>query len=125
MVYYGPASFVKVQIKNELNEEAGRWVEPDTPPPSASDLIKKECRVISEMLVEKNTAYGNSIFDPVKIFSKSDTMEQINTRIDDKLSRIMRGHEFGTEDTELDLVGYLILKRVWRKMTEGNDHEIS
>jgi hypothetical protein len=32
-------------------------------------------------------------------------------RIDDKMSRLVRGEAAG-EDVELDLIGYLILKRV-------------
>ena len=38
------------------------------------------------------TAYGIiSALDPLRIFSKADTTEQINVRIDDKLSQIARG----------------------------------
>ena len=76
------------------------------------EKIEQVCDEIKEMLIAKNQAYGNSAADPVRIFAKSDTIEQINVRIDDKLSRIARGHEYENEDTELDLIGYLILKRV-------------
>ena len=79
---------------------------------SMQDKISRICDEIKDILIKKNEAYGNSASDPVRIFSKSDTIEQINVRIDDKLSRIARGSEYGTEDTELDLIGYLILKRV-------------
>ena len=75
--------------------------------------IKKECTVIMEMLLQKNKDYGNSAFSPVRVFSKADNIEQINIRIDDKLSRIknITAKTFN-EDTELDLIGYLILKRI-------------
>lgn len=76
------------------------------------DEIKKVCAEIEALLIAKNEAYGNSAADPVRIFSKVDALEQINVRIDDKLSRIARGNEFDGDDTELDLIGYLILKRV-------------
>lgn len=83
------------------------------------DYIIAICEEIKTFLIEKNEAYGNSVPDPIRIFSKADALEQINVRIDDKLSRIMRGKEYGQEDTELDLIGYLILKRaVKRNMIE-------
>lgn len=78
---------------------------------STAHIITAECDAIKAMLLAKNTAYGNSALDPLRIFSKSDTIEQLNIRIDDKLSRLKRGKAAG-EDTELDLIGYLILKRV-------------
>lgn len=74
---------------------------------------------VARMLCEKNQAYGNSALDPVRIFSKADTLEQINVRIDDKLSRLYRGYQsLDTEDVELDLIGYLVLKRVARSMQQ-------
>jgi hypothetical protein len=76
--------------------------------------IKKTCDKIRSILINKNEAYGNSAEDPVRIFSKADTMEQLNVRIDDKLSRLVRGHQYKDEDTEMDLIGYLILKQAIR-----------
>ncbi len=70
------------------------------------------------MLLEKNRAYGDSALNPVRIFSQADPIEQINVRIDDKLSRLARGNAAG-EDAERDLVGYLILKRVAERRAEG------
>ena len=78
-------------------------------------MIERECDSVKEMLLEKNKAYGNSAEDPVRVFSNVDPLEQLNVRIDDKLSRIARGHEFQGDDTELDLIGYLVLKRVVKK----------
>ena len=75
------------------------------------DLIEYECLEIAEMLKDKNRAYGNSFSDPVRIFSRATPEDGLNIRIDDKLSRIARGQNAG-EDAELDLIGYLILKRV-------------
>ncbi|MCP3681577.1 MAG: hypothetical protein GY861_02710 [bacterium] len=76
--------------------------------------IIQACEEMKEALLAKNESYGNSAGDPVRIFSKADTLEQINVRIDDKLSRIKRGKEYGAEDTEFDLEGYLALKRAIR-----------
>ncbi len=78
-------------------------------------LIAEECYALRDMLHEKNRAYGNSALDPVRIFSKADPEEQLRVRLDDKLSRLARGSAAG-EDVELDLLGYLILIRVARRL---------
>jgi hypothetical protein len=79
------------------------------------ELIEVECKLLSEMLIEKNKSYGNSAIEPNKFFSKLNWEDRINVRIDDKINRIAKGSEFVGEDTEMDLIGYLILKRVGRK----------
>lgn len=73
-------------------------------------LIKSVCKSIERTLIEKNRAYGDSAFNPVRIFSRSSVDEQLRVRIDDKLSRILRGDPdaFG-EDVYADLIGYLVL----------------
>jgi len=73
------------------------------------DKISYMCSKVEDMLIDKNESYGNSALDPVRIFSDADPDEQLRVRIDDKLSRIQRGHQYDDEDTILDLVGYLIL----------------
>lgn len=67
---------------------------------------------IAKLLIEKNKAYGDSALNPVRVFSKASRIEQLNVRIDDKISRIQRGSEYGDEDTVKDLIGYLILKLI-------------
>ena len=80
-------------------------------------MISAECDNIKNILLQKNKEYGDSAIHPVRIFSSADNIEQINVRLDDKLSRIKnKGVKTIEEDTELDLIGYLILKRVARKM---------
>jgi len=81
-----------------------------------AEEIKVQCEIIGNMLVTKNAAYGNSVFEPIGIFAKTDWENQIYTRIDDKLSRVSRGSEYPGDDTILDLIGYLILLRVGRKL---------
>lgn len=80
--------------------------------------ISQVCDELKQMLLQKNEAYGNSTADPVRIFSKADPLEQINVRMDDKLSRLTRGSNAG-EDVEMDLIGYLILKRTILKLRKG------
>jgi len=77
----------------------------------AQSAIIKICDDIKDMLLKKNSDYGNSALQPVRIFSKTDSVEQIRVRIDDKLSRIANHNEkhFDDEDTVKDLIGYLIL----------------
>lgn len=77
---------------------------------TTADAIISVCSDVQEMLLAKNRAYGDAAVDPLRVFSKADSLEQLNVRIDDKLSRIARGHAAG-EDAEWDLIGYLILKR--------------
>ena len=75
--------------------------------------VNKILLKLAVMLEEKNIKYGNSVGDPLRIFSKASVLEQIRVRIDDKLSRIFRG-ENDDEDTIFDLVGYLILYIMYR-----------
>lgn len=87
---------------------------------NTEDLIENVCSDIQEMLIQKNRAYGDSALDPVRVFSKSDPVEQIYVRIDDKLSRVKRGHEYPGDDTIKDLVGYLILLLVAKEKQNGS-----
>lgn len=67
---------------------------------------------IADLLIAKNKSYGDSALNPVRIFSKASRIEQLNVRIDDKISRIQRGTDFGDEDTVRDLIGYLVLRLI-------------
>ena len=71
--------------------------------------VRKICDSIAEMLIKKNKSYGNSALEPINCFYKGDAGTSIRVRIDDKLSRIMRGSEFQGDDTIKDLLGYLVL----------------
>jgi hypothetical protein len=73
---------------------------------------------IEQMLIAKNRAYGDSALDPVRVFSKQDNIEQLYVRIDDKLSRVQRGHEYPGDDTIFDLVGYLVLLLIAKERDE-------
>jgi hypothetical protein len=76
-------------------------------------LIKKIGEEVTELLLKKNADYGDTANNPIAIFSKLDSIEAINARIDDKLSRIKnKGINDNTEDTVTDLIGYLILLKV-------------
>ena len=70
-------------------------------------------REITELLINKNKAYGNTALNPINIFSKLNSTEAICARIDDKLARIKnKGINDATEDTVNDLIGYLLLLKM-------------
>lgn len=86
-----------------------------------SDHIALVCETVKTLLLEKNQKYGDSALSPARIFSKSDVVEQLLVRIDDKLSRIQKGAGLvaSDEDVIVDLIGYLVLLKiaVSRKIT--------
>jgi hypothetical protein len=86
------------------------------------DEVESICDNIAYMLVDKNEAYGNSALNPVRVFSKASALEQLYVRIDDKLSRLQKGHEYPGDDTINDLIGYLVLLKIKLK-TERNKNE--
>ena len=69
---------------------------------------------IVNLLNVKNAQYGDSGFQPVRIFSNADAQEGLRVRIDDKLSRLARGDDSIESDIDIveDLIGYLILLRI-------------
>ena len=84
--------------------------------------IAEECDAIKALLLEKNAAYGNSALDPLRVFSRAAAVEQIKVRVDDKLSRLARGHALADEsldDTTRDLIGYLVLLRIASRRARG------
>ena len=73
--------------------------------------IERKCKEITDMLLQKNAQYGDSVLSPNRIFSKAATDEQIKVRIDDKLNRLIKGDDSMETDDDIikDLIGYLIL----------------
>jgi len=86
--------------------------------------IAKICDDIKELLLYKNLKYGNSALNPIRVFSSSDTTEQLLVRIDDKLNRIKHGENilYDDEDVIQDLIGYLVLLKIsFNKASEANE----
>lgn len=82
---------------------------------TTQDEIAATCDVIKALLLQKNKAYGDSALSPMRVFSRADPVEQIRVRIDDKLSRLARGHAIADESLEQtidDLIGYLVLLKI-------------
>lgn len=72
--------------------------------------IKEACASVYKLLASKNDAYGDSALIPLNIFNKGTASDSLCARIDDKLARIKnKGINDETEDTLMDLCGYLIL----------------
>ena len=90
---------------------------------STAKAIVSECGAIADLLVAKNRRYGNSALEPVRLFSRADAIEQLRVRIDDKLSRSRSRQDDDTEDSELDLLGYLVLLRIARKRAGATDKD--
>lgn len=88
----------------------------DTDAHTVHDLIREVCSELADFLIGKNKAYGNSALCPIRVFSKADPLEQINVRIDDKLNRMLQGTQYPGDNDEQDLIGYLILKQVAKKL---------
>lgn len=80
-----------------------------------ANQVTSVCNEIRDLLIEKNKSYGNSALEPIHCFYKGSALESIKVRIDDKLSRLMRGSEYSGDDTVKDLLGYLVLLRVAEK----------
>jgi len=64
-------------------------------------------------LLDKNKKYGNSLFNDIGIFHKGSPLDKFDARIDDKLARKKNNNVNEDEDIELDLLGYLINKRIY------------
>lgn len=87
------------------------------------EMIQEVCKDVCKFLLEKNRKYGDSAVNPIRCFSKADSVEQIKVRIDDKINRMMNRQNDDDEDIEEDLLGYLILLKVAKKKLRGNSNE--
>lgn len=83
-----------------------------------NSLIIDECDRIKQLLLEKNTAYNNSLYATPPLFD-IDPKVGLMARINDKLNRIKQvGITDVTEDSLDDLIGYLIHLRVSFKLNK-------
>jgi len=114
LVQQGQTQYTFWYPKECLEEvEPGACTIPNWKVPENVDFawhLDKVTESITDLLKEKNAAYGNTALEPLGIFSKLGAAEAIKARIDDKLARIAnKGLNDDTEDTARDLVGYLLL----------------
>ena len=95
---------------------------PDTPTMAAVREVLDE---LFDLIQSKNAAYGDAALNPLRVFSKNLSVEDmLRVRMDDKLSRLSRGAKAG-EDPEWDLFGYLVLMFANRKRQaqEANQYD--
>lgn len=104
-----PEDWTPASCLNALSKRVNDWEKSEDE--GMADLILIYGLMLTDLLLRKNERYGNSVGDPVSVFSKDlDKRERMRVRMDDKISRIMRGGSFGDkEDPRVDLAGYLIL----------------
>lgn len=82
------------------------------------EMITEECILLESMLLIKNAAYNNSLHSEPPLFP-IDSITGIQARINDKLNRIKQvGLTDETEDSVLDLIGYLIHLRIALKLNK-------
>lgn len=97
----------------ERNDDLDKLIDSFDAPEPLEKEIREVCDALADFLVEKNRTYGNSAAEPVNVFAKGfSPTAQIDVRIDDKLSRLMRGSEDPGDDTAKDLLGDLVLRMV-------------
>ena len=98
---------------DEMENYLKQTSKPNSPTDTFSSMLDSLSSRITNLLKEKNKAYGNTALNPPQIFSRLGATEAICARIDDKLSRIQnRGINDKTEDTIDDLIGYLFLLKM-------------
>ena len=78
------------------------------------------CHELKKFLLVKNERYGDSALNPIKVFSKGTPGDKIDTRMDDKVSRIVKSEEQRKNDF-VDLAGYLVLKCIDKGWTDFSD----
>ena len=88
---------------------------------STRDNIENKCQELKDLLLRKNDAYGDAALQPLGVFSSCNASEGIKVRLHDKLKRIANaGLVEDTEDTLIDIAGYIILLMI-AKDNESND----
>lgn len=134
---YSPA--MVIVAKHELKERDEQYITPN--PKHAAPYNEEKtnnhaafCEDLRIVLVElqafltqKNIKYGDSALNPSSCFSKGlSPLDGINIRLDDKIKRLMTGDTSEDEDVELDIIGYLIIKRIYlMRLKKGTSHECS
>lgn len=109
----GLAEFIVEE--DEENEEA---TDNNTKMSETQKKINRILGAMTQLLITKNSRYGNSILDPMRVFCKKDKEESdIPARLDDKLSRIKNSDKIRINDVT-DLIGYLVLLLIQLGCTE-------
>lgn len=76
---------------------------------TTAEKIELVTNAVKKFLLAKNKNYGDSVTKPLKIFCKDRATNSIESRLDDKLSRVQNSDVLRKNDV-VDIIGYLILK---------------
>ena len=76
---------------------------------------------LKEFVLAKNRKYGDSALNPVRVFSKADRKQGLLVRLDDKISRLMKGNLELDHELVRDIIGYLVLYDVMLDEEKGKD----
>jgi len=89
---------------------------------NTQEEIRKTMNELRDFLIQKNEQYGDSVMNPISIFSKLGKDAGLRVRIDDKLNRLMQGNDSmeSDEDVVKDLIGYLTLLLIALRQGSGN-----
>ena len=75
-----------------------------------SGRLHEKLEIIRSVLLERNEAHGESVFEPVRVFSAISPVARLAVRIDGDLARIKRGNtDPYNEDALFDLAAKIIL----------------
>lgn len=85
---------------------------------SLPDAVVAWLQTVADTVRARNATYGDSAIDPIRVFSRASSDEQLRVRIDDKLSRVARGAG-ATPDTLVDLAGYIAILAVAQQRAEA------
>lgn len=93
-------------------------------------LIRYVTGTMANMLIAKNQSYGGSIFDPPLLCPEMNPKTVIDTRIGDKIARLISLRQKGLDaaftesfsDTLDDIVGYIVLRKclLWAESQRGS-----
>ena len=72
---------------------------------------------IGDMLIAENRAYSKSAVNPVRIFSRAHPLDQIMTRIDDKLACFRHAKVWPGDDNIDELICHLVDYKVAKAMS--------
>ena len=95
----------------------------NAPMSNTQEKISQVYDSLKEVVLYKNTMYGNSALEPLGIFAKDRSTNSILVRLDDKLQRIKNSSEIRKNDIA-DMIGYLSLFCVdkgWVDFSEFKD----
>jgi hypothetical protein len=83
-----------------------------------SKIIKEVCNTLAKQVIKKNVSYGGSIFRENPLMRGKSPSDTIKTEIGHKLNRLVFGNNDYEENDLIDLLGYIILLEVEKKLQE-------